>query len=1385
MKIGINPGYATFYAAIEKNEVLYTTRCDAQYGTPVTYVDAYSIETGQNLWSNYPDVSCLPFDLTYNPYDDRIYGLFYNKSNTNSLMLATIEYSSNGETLTPIKELEGNWVAIAAAPDGQLYAISSDVEKVSMTEVIVHSSSLHKVDRLTGETTLIGETGQKPLLIGSATIDKRSGRMFWTVGPDAESSYLCEVDLQTGVATKIMDFADNRQITGLYVPAPVAEDNAPAEVTQAIAMFDKGSHSGTIRFKAPTTLYDGTAASGELTYTVITNGVTVASGKTAYGVTTTAPVEVPERGLYTFIINVANENGTSPKVNLERFIGFGTPSAPANVNATLDNGVTTITWDAVTGSTDGGYIDTDAIRYTVTRMPDGLVIAENIPATSTTCASEASQEITAYTFKVTADNHGIKSESGESNKIISGTVSLPWCETFESAQSLEPFTIIDANNDGKTWSFYSDHVRASYGKSDMNDWLISPALPLKSGKAYRITFKARSYNSSYPEKLEAKWGDAPAASAMTNTLVETTVLPTQYQELGGYIFPETDGNYFLGIHGVSDADMYYLEVDDITVADGISTSAPSQPTDLTAVADTRNGYKATITLKAPSTSMTGTGITSIDKIELRRGDILIHTFNAPAPGSQQSFEDTADAPGDYTYSAIAYIGDEAGPAASITTFIGTPLPSAPASINVTESNPGEITITWPAVATSATGETINPDNVKYNIYDLSDYHAKVAENVSGCTYTFRGVEEGTQKFVQYAVAAVTDRGEGAETSGKLLPVGTPYENFNESYAGAKASTIYTTERINYGNWGIQDETDINSQDGDGGYISMVGYFAGYCGSMTTGKISLANLTAPLLRFYSYTPDNDGLDLNTLAVSISADGGEFTEVFRKTVIEIGETQGWHEVRIPLTDFAGKNISVRFFASTYDRPYTSTCIDNISVISLEGVDLEANGIAAPTHVRTGEEFTLSVTVTNNGSADAENTIVEIYADGKLAATKDGLTMAALSKNTVDFPLTMHPLAQDPISYTAIVSHSNDNITDNNSSEALIITPVVSVLPTPSALTAKQSAQAVELTWSAPTFGTPATPVTDDFDSATAWAHNAPGWVFIDRDMQPIVGFGEVEIPGITPGATTASFFTFSATGIFQGNQYLLPHSGDQYLSAFARYDDGTTDDWAISPELSGEAQTISFYARSYHALYPERIEVYYSTGSFDPADFVATDFTVETVPNEWTLYNVNIPSGARYFAIRSCATASFMLMIDDVTYTPASSENLSLTGYNIYRDNVKINEAPITGTSFTDNITDDDIHSWVVTAVYNRGESAGSNAATTETSSIDNACSDQISINARTGMIMVTGAEGLPVSVVTVDGKVIFNSYGDAVTEIEVTSGVYIVRAATTTAKIIVR
>lgn len=326
MNFEMNPGYATFYSGVLYDDVYYATRCNAQYGSPIIYVDAYSMEDGKKLWTNYPKLTALPYDLAYNPYDGKIYGFFSNATNT-GMVLATISYDKSGETVTPIKEMDGVWVAIAAAPSGQLYGIQSDVEG-SGTSVKVNSSSLYKIDRLTGEATLIGGTGQLPLLTGSATIEARSGRMFWTVSPDASSSYLCEVNLNTGAATKVLDFDDCKQVVGLYAPAPPAEDDAPAEVTDAVAAFNGGSLSGKLQFKAPSTLYNGTPASGVLTYTVLLNGNEFAKGETSFGSTVSTDVTVAERGNYEFTISVANDKGPSPKVVVGRFIGFGVPLAP-------------------------------------------------------------------------------------------------------------------------------------------------------------------------------------------------------------------------------------------------------------------------------------------------------------------------------------------------------------------------------------------------------------------------------------------------------------------------------------------------------------------------------------------------------------------------------------------------------------------------------------------------------------------------------------------------------------------------------------------------------------------------------------------------------------------------------------------------------------------------------------------------------------------------------------------------------------------------------------------------------------------------------------------------------------------------------------------------
>lgn len=91
----------------------------------MSYVVAYSFdcdpEAGWGDWTNTHDATYLPYDQAYNPYDHRIYGIFANQQMT-GMVFATATYEHNNNSrIHPIKELEGNWIALAAAPDGQMY----------------------------------------------------------------------------------------------------------------------------------------------------------------------------------------------------------------------------------------------------------------------------------------------------------------------------------------------------------------------------------------------------------------------------------------------------------------------------------------------------------------------------------------------------------------------------------------------------------------------------------------------------------------------------------------------------------------------------------------------------------------------------------------------------------------------------------------------------------------------------------------------------------------------------------------------------------------------------------------------------------------------------------------------------------------------------------------------------------------------------------------------------------------------------------------------------------------------------------------------------------------------------------------------------------------
>lgn len=1365
-------------------------------------INAYDIATGEKVGSTMAgEIFNIAVDYTIDPTTGDVYGINYNE-NGDGMMLAKHNFSVEGteaiDEVIPVGDLAGNWNSIACDAQGQLYAISY---QVSGEEVV--SSKLCKLDKTTAAVTEIGTTGEIPAYLSSSEIDTRTGVMYWTVCPPTDEGYLCTVDLATGAATKIADLDGNAEVQGLYIEAPQAEDGAPAAVTDLKAEFAEGSLSGTVSFNAPTTLFDGTAGSGALTYSILVNGEEAATGSTTFGAAVSEEITLAESGSYTFQVTVSNATGKSPVAKTTIFVGFGTPKAPT---ATLvyENGTMKLTWTAVTESTDGGYLDASAVTYTVNRFPGDVQVYSG---TATSFSEEVAEPdgITKYYYTVTATANGISSLAATSNSVALGTgIVPPYTNTFDSADDLEGYTIIDANNDGKKWTFQNNSgngmARISYNTSaDMDDWLITPPVKLEGGKLYTISFEAQSGGSTWPERVEAKWGAAPTAAGMTNDLVEPTVIAsTTLLPLGAMICPEADGTYYFGIHGISDANQYYLYVDNFSISAPAAATIPAAATAFTVTPDANGDFKASLQFTTPTVDMAGDPLPAdcLTKVEVSRDDVVIKTFETPKNGETLSLQDTADKAGTYTYTVQAFNADGAGAKATVSAFLGVNRPAAPANVAMTEDgNTGKVTITWDAVTTDYDGAPINASKVTYTICESGYYGWEPISGYEGLTtttVTFQAVPEGEQDFVQYGVFAVTDGGNtGSATA--LLPVGTPYDGLEEGFPeGSLTNAWGTGYAVSGGAWDLytEDELGVPPSDGDGGCAGMKAQQLNAGAGLFTAKVQLPT-EKPGVSFYTYNLINDAgdADINEIQLYVKAPADEeWTALGEPFVVNevAGGAEGWAQATASLAAYAGQTVQVRFQATCLS--YSYTLLDQIVIGTLAGHDLAATGITAPASVKAGADYKVDVTVANKGTEDATEFTVTLLANGEKAETKTVDALAAGTKTTISFELTMSAIATKAIEYSAEIIYTADEVTDNNFSDAVTVTPKQTNLPTVTDLSAEAGATGVALSWTEPDLAAaPSDAELVDFEDGEAFAMEYEGWTFVDVDESPVGGFEGTNLPGINAGTTTASFFVFDASGD-QFNTTFAGHSGDMYLAALYRADDGTTDDWAISPELTGDAQTISFWACSYHSSYPEKIEMYYSTGSLDPADFTKVGNTVNPVPQDWTEYSFDVPAGAKHFAIRSCATGSFMLMLDDFTFAAAgaTSADLSIVGYDVYRDGEKITAEPVAECEYLDSEAAVGEHSYVVVTVYTTGNSAPSNTATvTTTSGINDALAAGIKVAAGKGTITVTGAEGQHLTVAAADGKLYFNGTAAATETVAAPAGICIVKAGTTTVKVAVK
>lgn len=438
---------------------------------------------------------------------------------------------------------------------------------------------------------------------------------------------------------------------------PEALQGAPNTADALKIDITDGALNGKLTFTAPDYTFGGSPLTGSLSYEVTVDGTVSETGTIAAGATKTVDVEATTAGFHTLGVTTSNSTGKSPVRELKAWFGKDTPSAVANMRLTSDNTSLTLSWDAPTQGVNGGYIDAAALRYTIVRQPDNVTVATS--QTATTFSEPFTASGTGVWYDVTPEADGLTGPTASSPKALTGgAMSVPYSENFDNSSASDFFTVIDVRKDGKTWEFVYDE---DYNEGDMqckyssenakDDWLISPPIRLESGRLYNISLDVRARSGSlYPETMAIMMATAATAEAMkadnaVTVMEEQTFRSSRFTTVTNLVQVPADGIYYIGIHATTKADSDVLAIDNLKVTQEAGSNAPAAVTDIKIVPNPDGSEGLTLTFTTPSLSIAGNNLRSLSKVEIYRGETVVHTVAPVEPGKTYTWYDATPAKG--------------------------------------------------------------------------------------------------------------------------------------------------------------------------------------------------------------------------------------------------------------------------------------------------------------------------------------------------------------------------------------------------------------------------------------------------------------------------------------------------------------------------------------------------------------------------------------------------------------------------------------------------------------------------------------------------------------------------------------------------------------------
>ena len=1404
----VAPGIKVYGGGTYANGIYYGINY-SESGSTITLPDTLRLYDTKNNWAVTKtylggSITTLASDLTYDPVSGNIYGVFFNADYSDCKSFGTISldnpmqgvYSSN-----IIADLPERMVAIAANQKGVIYTIGK-------------SGKLYTVDKQTGAATEVGSTGVSDVVPGfyqSACCDMKTGKIFWAACYGQYGDFgIYEVDPATGAATLVGDMGydgtyNEDQVTGLTTLEDVARPVFVNGVDNLAAVFDKNSLTGQITFTLPTQNSQGETLTGDVSYALSIDGAAAGQGTGAAGASVSMDVTTTA-GLHTFTVVATQEGKDGDARTLKRWVGDDYPKAPEGLTAGItskdDKGAgIKVEWNTVKAGKHGGYVDPAKVAYTLLRMPDSTQV---YAGSDTTYADRVvTDETKHYTYRLWATHQALSSDTVTSNTVtVSGAHVPPYSDDFTDEAKFAEWTIVDNNHDNSTWHRQNGYLEyTSNSKNAADDYAISPAMKLKAGNLYNISFIALN---AYPtEKVALYAGQTPTAAGMTTELiapVEVTYQPRQHQLLASFR-PVADGIYYFGIKACSDADMSTLYAENFAVT-AVPATAPAKPDNLVVTPGDKGAQSATVSFKAPTKTIAGEALQSIDAVVVERdGEQVFTSATSIQPGQDVTVNDdgvsttSMPAVGSHTYKVYCVASSVAGDFATSDAYVGIDVPGAVDSLSAVEdiNHPGTVIVTWQAPKKGQHGGYVAPATLSY-VVSVGTSGQEVSTQATSYT-DHLDISKG-QTYQGYSVYAVNEAGSGRNVWKTVTAIAGPADvaPMVESFANiTMKSGPWLPEmlqgEIGEGFWTPCDGVNkfCGTQDGDGGVVVFDAQKTGVASMIQSPKIDISKLQQPQLSLWIY---NTGKG-DEATLSVSADNGKQQTLQQ---ITLDGTPHWQRVVCDLSQWKQSHfVRVGITAKAVNSTTDVFAFDNFAVTEAAANDLGVMSLEAMPKVTPGTTTKLLLKVRNFGNDDVNGTDyqLKLYKNGRLANTVAGTDVAVGQTASVALPDQVSTLDADTTSYYAEIVYAADEYAANNVSDTVTTEVTKNHFPAPTGTVAEYTQNGVKVSWMAPDPATaPQSRTTDSFETYEAFTtSNVGDWTLIDGDTTATI---RMTLTGMTTPLSYPHAGEKMAFQVFNTEESGIPfsswdpHTGSQMLVAFkcASPDQGTTEvannDWLISPELSGKAQTIDFYAKTGMGgeYTPEEFDILYSTTSKDTTAFVKVGDT-HRISNAktWDEIRENLPEGARWFAIHYVSKGKFALLLDDITYTAkgAPQEDLTLTGYRIYRDSTYVGEVTANERTFTDSsVLPNNTYSYQVSALYDKGESPLSDAATATTTGVRELGTTEAIVRGAKGDIIITQLAGQPAEVYTLNGLHVASVRQQDNATLHVGAGVYLVK-----------